>query len=239
MALRKTERQAEEILEEIRSLLVQSIELQSAGLKLDEERGVATDNLTAYAEMEAGLAKQRTGLSQERTGLVRAQTNFSTRSTELAEVRTDLSRERSELAAERTDLAALRTEFARGRNLLAVQRTEMAATRVTLAELRNRLANLRTMYSKVRIELARNRTQLAIIRTGAALVTFAIFLDKAFPTSDIWWNLFNAVMGIAGTIALALGLFFYFRTRKFVRHLDQRVEEQESEFPSLQMLYKH
>ena len=259
----KPDKRTEELLEEIRRILARSVELQQTAIAQDRERTTATDNLTAYAEMEAGLAKQRTGYSQERTSLVRAQTRFSTRSTELAEIRTDLAMERGRLAMERTELGVLRTEFARVRNNLALQRNEMAETRTRLAQVRNtlasqrnelaevrtrlaedrtRLATLRVTYAKTRTELARSRTELAIIRTGAALVSFAIALaavSKFFPVAaDIWWDSFLIGMGLSGAIALGVGLAYYWRTWVFVRRLDRTNERQETEIPFLTPLVR-
>lgn len=260
MQSEKPDKRTEELLEEIRGILARSVELQQAAIAQDRERTTATDNLTAYAEMEAGLAKQRTGYSQERTALVRAQTRFSTRSTELAEIRTDLALERGRLAMERTELAGLRTEFARVRNNLALQRNEMAETRTRLAEVRNTLAaqrndlaeartrlaetrtelsTLNTTYAKTRVELARSRTELAIIRTGAALVTFAIALvavGRYFPVYDLWWDAFLLGMGLSGAIALGIGLTYYWHTWRRVRLLDRTNERQESEMPFLARL---
>ena len=258
----KPDKRSEELLEEIRAILARSVELQQKAVEQDRERTTATDNLPAYAEMEAGLAKQRTGYSQERTSLVRAQTRFTTRSTELAEIRTDLALERGRLAMERTELAVLRTELARVRNNLAMQRNEMADTRTRLAQFRNTLAQqrnemseertrlaetrtqlstLNTTYAKTRVELARSRTELAIIRTGAALVSFAIGLvavGRFFPISDLWWNVFLVGMGLSGAIALGIGLTYYWRTWVEVRYLDRTNNRQESQMPFLSGLVR-
>lgn len=232
----KPVKKSEDLLEEIRGLLEQSVLLQKETIEQDRQRNTATDDLTAYAELEAGLAKQRTGYSQERTALVRAQTRFTTRSTELAEIRTDLAMERGRLAMERTELATLRTEYARIRNGLAQQRNEMARERTNLAETRTQLSTLNTTYAKTRVELARSRTELAIIRTGAALVSFAIALvavGRFFPISALWWNLFLLGMGLSGVIALTIGLAYYWHTWRTVRFLDRTNERQESELPFL------
>lgn len=258
----KPDKRTEELLEEIRGILARSVELQQTAIAQDRERTTATDNLTAYAEMEAGLAKQRTGYSQERTSLVRAQTRFTTRSTELAEIRTDLALERGRLAMERTELAVLRTELARVRNNLALQRNEMADTRTRLAQFRNTLAEqrnelaedrtrlaetrtqlstLNTTYAKTRVELARSRTELAIIRTGAALVSFAIGLiavGRYFPISDAWWDFFLLGMGLSGAIALGIGLTYYWHTWSRVRYLDRTNERQEGQMPFLEGLVR-
>ncbi len=235
----RSDRRSEEILEEIRALLVRSVELQASAIDLERERGEATDSIAANSETETALARQRTGLSEEQTALVRAQTRFSTRTTELAEVRTDLALERNRLATERNDLAALRTDLARGRNVLAHQRNDMAEARTRLAETRTQLSTLVTTYAKSRTELARVRTELSVVRTGAALATLAVALWRFFPTGEWWWYISLAVMGIGGAITLGIGLALYEHSRRLVRHLDRVTQGQESELPFLERLLRH
>jgi uncharacterized membrane protein YidH (DUF202 family) len=225
----KSNKQVEEVLKDIRTLLSRSIALQEDNVELEKQRSLTTNNLLEQAGIDTSLAQERTGLAQESTSLVRAQTRLSTRSTELAEIRTDLSQERSKLASERTDMAAFRTELARGRTKLAQQRVNMAEMRTMLAEKRTGWSLTVTIYSKIRTELARGRTYLAFIRTGLAFLTLAIFLIRQFNIS--WWTTFDISLLVASVVATVFGLAGYIQTRRAIRRLDARATEREASQP--------
>jgi len=220
-------------LDAIRTLLVQSVNIQEEGTEIDstirdleKRRTETTSGLLESTAVTNTLARQRTDMAKERTALVREQTKLSTKSTELANIRTELSRERSSLASQRTDLAVLRTDFSRSRTSLADQRTKMAGNRTRLSEKRTTLAGTRTIFSNMRTALAHGRTHLALIRTGLAFLTLSIALFRLFGLS--WWSLFDGALGVGSLAMTGIGLAGYWHSTRVLKALEDRISREEA-----------
>jgi uncharacterized membrane protein YidH (DUF202 family) len=220
------------VLEDIRSQLVRSVNLQTEGAEIDrsihdleKQHTEAASGLLESAGVTNTLAGQRTGMAKERTALVREQTRLSTKSTELATIRTEMSRERSSLAGQRTDLAVLRTDFSKSRTSLADQRTKMAGNRTRYSEKRTRLAGTRTIFSNMRTALAHGRTYLALVRTGLTFLTLSIGLFRMFGLS--WWSIFDGILALGSLAMTVVGLTGYWQSYQAVKALEGRVPAEE------------
>jgi uncharacterized membrane protein YidH (DUF202 family) len=221
------------VLDDIRSHLVRSVNIQEEGTEIDKgirdlqkEHSEATSGLLESTAVTNTLAGQRTEMAKERTALVREQTRLSTKSTELSTIRTELSRERSTLSSQRTDLAVLRTDFSRSRTSLADQRTKMASNRTRLSEKRTSLAGTRTVFSNMRTALAHGRTYLALVRTGLTFLTLSIALFRIFGLS--WWSVFDGLLALVSVAMTVVGLIGYWKSDRTVRVLKGRIPAEEN-----------